>query len=118
MTNRLLAAVAMQQAPQQTHVSGLRLEPLVARGEPAGPTRRDDARGVGVPPPARIALGYHERVLAERREVFAAERAAIRGGLEVLRAAHRPPTWLLGHRAADAIDQGTLVPRPHGPRDG
>jgi hypothetical protein len=50
--------------------------------------------------------------------VFAAERAAIRGGLEVLRAAHRPPTWLLGHRATDAIGQGTLVPRPHGPRDG
>ena len=108
----------MQQAPQQTHLSGLRREPLVAREKAAGPTRRDDARSVGVPPPACIALGYHERVLAERREVFAAERAAIRGGLEVLRAAHRPPTWLLGHRATDAIGQGTLVPRPHGPRDG
>ena len=38
-----------------------------------------------------LALGHHERVLAERREVLAAERAAIGGGLAILRAADRPP---------------------------
>src|SRR6187551_1559191 len=92
----------MQQAAQQTRRARLRLEPLVAGREPARPPRGDDARGVGVPAPTRVALGDHQRVLAEGREVLAAERAAIRGGLEVLRAADRPPAWLLGHGATDA----------------
>src|SRR3954451_18569663 len=100
----------MQQAAQQTRPAGLRREPLVARGETAGPARGDDARGVGVPAPARIALGDHERVLAERREVLAAERAAIGGGLEVLRTAHGPPAWLLGHRATDATARAAARP--------
>lgn len=99
----------MQEAAQHTRAAGLRRQPLVTRGETAGSARRDDARGVGVPAPARVALGHHERVLAERREVLATERAAIGGGLEVLGAAHRPPAWLLGHRATDATARDPSV---------
>jgi hypothetical protein len=50
---------------------------------------------VGVPAPSGVALGEHQDVLAERRQVAATERTAIRRGLTVLSAPERPPPrWL------------------------
>jgi hypothetical protein len=46
---------------------------------------------VGVPTPARVALRDDQHVFADRRQVAAAQRAAVRRGLEVLRATDRPP---------------------------
>jgi CHAD domain-containing protein len=50
-----------------------------------------------VPAAAGIAFGSDQHVLAERGELMAAERAAVRRGLAIRRAAHRPP-W--GRRKA------------------
>jgi CHAD domain-containing protein len=49
------------------------------------------APGVGVPAAAGVAFGGDQHVLAERGQLMAAERTAVRRGLAVLRAAHRPP---------------------------
>lgn len=53
--------------------------------------RPQDAGGVGMPAPARIALGSYQHVLAERWQTMTAEWAAIRRGLAIRRAPHRPP---------------------------
>ncbi len=49
------------------------------------------ARGVRVAAAAGVAFGGDQHVLAERGQVMAADRAAVRRGLAVRRAAHRPP---------------------------
>src|SRR4051812_46437044 len=101
----------MQQATQDARTARLSLQPLVPRGETAGPARRDAACGGGVRAPARVALGHPERVLAERGEMLAAEQAAVGDGLAVLRAAPRPPACLLGHPATDAPARCSVVHR-------
>jgi hypothetical protein len=60
---------------------------------------------VGVAPAGAIALGEQEHVLAEGREVAAAQGAAVGGRLEVLGAPHRPPArlGLLGHPSKHRI---------------
>ncbi len=61
---------------------------------------------------AGVAFGGDQHVLAERRQVMAAERTAVRRGLAVRRAAHRPP-WgrrkARGHRPIVAPLAGALA---------
>ena len=69
----------------------LRTLPLLARGQlplPAGPHH---AGGVRVTAPAVIALREQQHVLAERRQLLAAERASVCRRLAVLRATGLPP---------------------------
>src|SRR3954462_5670971 len=56
--------------------------PLVARRQPPGLMRHGGTPRVGVPAPAHVALGRDQYVLAERREVAVAERAAVGGRLD------------------------------------
>jgi hypothetical protein len=61
--------------------------------------------------PAGVALGHDQHVLAQRREVIAAQRTAIGGRLAVLGAAHDPPPWGLGF-GHDSKHVTAPVPRP------
>ena len=65
------------------HSSRSGSSPRAARGEHAG--------GVRVPAATGVAFGSDQHVLAERGQLMAAEWAAIRRGLAIGRAAHRPP---------------------------
>ena len=76
--------------------------------QPARLARGQRARGVRVAPPARVALGHHEHVRAERRQQAVAERAPVGRRLGALRGADRPPAGRRGHRDG---------PRPSSPQD-
>jgi hypothetical protein len=64
---------------------------------------------VGVAPAASVALGEQQHVVAEGRQVAAAQRASVCGRLEILGAAHRPPArlGLIGHPSKDRIASRT-----------
>ena len=76
--------------------------------EPRARTRC--ARGAA----ARVTLGHDQHVLAERRQVAAAERTAVGRRLAVLRAAHGPPARVLrlGHRSKDVTGRPGTVSSP------
>jgi hypothetical protein len=86
-------------APPSRRRARLSGSPLFASRELAGLPLREHAVGVGVAAAAGVSFGRDQHVLAEGREVAAAEGAAIGGGLAVLRPAHRPPARR-GHRLA------------------
>jgi hypothetical protein len=102
----LIPANPGHQALSEARAAGLGLEPLLAGWEPAGLARGEDAFAVGVAPAARIALWVHEHMLRQRRQMAAAQRAAVGRGLQVLGAADIPPPRLraLGHVSKDRID--------------
>jgi CHAD domain-containing protein len=54
-------------------------------------TRREHALAVGVPAAAGVAFGGDQHVLAERRQMMAANWTAVRRRLAIRRTAHRPP---------------------------
>jgi hypothetical protein len=83
----------VEQAPQSAGLRRLPGQPFVLGRQPAGLARGQRALGVGVAPAARVALGHDQDVLAQRGQVFVAERAAVGRRLEVLRAPDRPPLW-------------------------
>ncbi len=63
---------------------GCSAEELRARGQAARLPRSHHAPRVGVAPAARVALRRDQHVLAQRREMLAAQRAAIGHGFDVL----------------------------------
>jgi hypothetical protein len=81
------------QPPRRVALSGGRARglPLPAGGKASGATRRHHAGAVGMAASRALALGEHQHVLAERRQVLPAQRAPIRRRLAVLRPAHLPP---------------------------
>jgi hypothetical protein len=66
-------------------------QPLFAQHQPALRTGAHHARGVGVAPAAGIPFRGDQHVLAERGQMMAADRAAVRRRLAIRRTAHRPP---------------------------
>jgi CHAD domain-containing protein len=77
-------------------------QPLVAHRQLAPFARAHHALGVGVPAAAGVAFGGDQHVLAERGQLMAAQRTAVRRRLAVRRATHRPPRGrgkARGHRS-------------------
>src|SRR4051812_26910071 len=73
--------------------------------------RGRDALRVRVPPALGVALGRDEDVLAHGMQPLVAERAAVGGGLRVLRAAHDPPARLgRGRTGADRVSPAAHQP--------
>src|SRR5947209_5404664 len=66
-------------------------ERFLARWQPSGAPCRQDAAGVGVAAALPIALREHQDVLAEGREILAAQGTAVGRGLAVLGRADLPP---------------------------
>jgi CHAD domain-containing protein len=87
-------------------------QPLVAQHQLPPFARAHHALGVRVAAAAGVAFGGDQHVLAERGELMAAERTAVRRGLAIRRAAHRPP-WgrrkARGHRPIVAPLTGALA---------
>jgi hypothetical protein len=78
-------------------VPRLPLPPLVPGRQPPGLASGAYALGVRVAPLRVVPLREEQDVVAHRGEPAATERAAIRGGLEVLRAPELPPARRFGH---------------------
>jgi hypothetical protein len=74
----------------------LRLPPFRPARQPAGLTRPPNAVGVRVSPKRVVALREEQNMIGHRLEAPAAERAGVRRGLEIVRAAELPPARL-GH---------------------
>ena len=75
----------------------LRLPPLVPGRQPPGLASGAYALGVRVAPLRVVTLREEQDVVAHRGEPAAAERAAVGGGFEVLRAPELPPARRFGH---------------------
>jgi CHAD domain-containing protein len=103
--------VAAQQPPPPRRRAWAGPRPLVAQHQLTTSTGGHDARAVGVAATARVAFGSDQHVLAERRQMTSAKRAAIRRGLGAARPAHRPPRglWKLRHAPILAPLGGALA---------
>src|SRR4051812_28412057 len=88
---------------EQTGLSRLRSQPLVACRQSARLSLGQRTGRVRVPAATRVAFRHDEYVLGQRREQLVAERAAVGRGLAVLSAANGPPARRLGHCARVAI---------------
>src|SRR5437763_6166162 len=95
----------VRQPPPRAGRARLGLQPLLTGRELAGLPGGQDARRVGVPAPAAVALREHQHVLRERRQVAAAHRAAVGRGLQVRGPADVPPARL--RRLSHASKHGT-----------
>ena len=82
-------------AAREAGPAGLGARHRRGRKLPGLSARSDDASGVRVAPPGAVVLGRDQHVLAHRVEPLTAERAAVGRGLQVLRAADRPPARVL-----------------------
>ena len=99
---------ATPRPPTRDHAWPRRLY-LLAEGEPPGLALPEHARRVRVTSAPVVAFWLDQHVLAQRRQVLIAERAAIRRRLEVLRRPDRPPPWRVGHPLMVAIQRPGVV---------
>src|SRR6266545_6443563 len=91
----LASAAAAEESRQQAGPARLCSAPVVVGEEFPGPAGGDDTFRVRVTPPAAVAFGRDEHVLAHRVKGALAQRAAVRRRLEILSGSNSPPARLV-----------------------
>src|SRR5436305_11729606 len=99
---RLFVAAASQPRdcpPPEPRLTRLAAEPLLAARQPSAPAGLQHAAGVRMASSRGVPLRGDQHVFGQRRQLLAAQRTPVCGGLSVLRSADRPPAGRdgLGH---------------------